>query len=477
MKLQLIALMIMSIFICNKTHSQQLTPTIDYSTYYGDIGIDDADVVAVDSTGNIYLGCHSNSTDLPGTDKHSFTPSGGMDAFVVKLDHKGEEICYLTHLGGSKWDAIQGLTSDSKGNIYAVGTTYSSDFPIDDNGFQSKFGGKSDAFVIKLNTEGKVVWSTFLGGSNDEDGRDIIIGQDGNIHVVGRTESSDFPILTDALQSHSGGGIDAFIATLNPDGKVLATTYLGGSGNDIGFSIKMDSIGRRYIGGTTNSSDFPIRNAIQEINHGENDLFITVIDSTGSSLEFASYLGGKGADQIYNVSLGPSGDIFIMGVTNSKDFPTTSGVFQPEFAGVRDAVVTRLNLQERSIVYSTYVGGKSGETLRNLVVDKKGNAFIIGQTSSKDFPTVNSLQPKLLGRSDAFVTILNPSGTSLIYSTLFGGKGTEIFEGAAMSTDGSLTVSGLSSSIDFPLLNPIQNTFSGGRFDIVITRFVFTKHK
>ncbi|NAS31504.1 hypothetical protein GTQ40_11010 [Flavobacteriaceae bacterium R38] len=477
MKQLLITLITIFIFTCNKLHSQELIPKIHYSTYYGGIGIDDADAVTVDAAGNIYLGCHSNSTELPGTNKHSYTPGGGMDAFIVKLNPKGKKVDYLTHLGGSKWDAIQGLTSDTEGNIYAIGTTYSSDFPIDSNGFQSKSGGKSDAFVIKLNVEGKVVWSTFLGGSQDEDGRNIVIGQDGNIHVIGRTESKDFPIIAGALQSQLAGGIDVFVATLNPDGKVLATTYLGGSGNDIGFSIELDDMGRRYIGGTTNSLDFPVHNAIQEVNHGENDLFIVMIDSTGSSLEFASYLGGKGTDQIYNVNLGPLGDVFIMGVTTSSDFPTTQGVFQPEFKGERDAIITRLNVKDRNIVYSTYLGGKNAETLRNLVVDKKGNAFITGQTSSKDFPTVNSFQPKLRGRSDAFMTMLNPSGTSLIYSTLFGGKGTEIFEGAAIGTDGSITVSGLSSSKDFPLVNPLQNTYSGGRFDIVVTRFVLDERE
>lgn len=475
MKQALIALASILLFTYNELYAQEPSPTIVYSTYYGHMGTDDADAVAVDIRGNTYLGCHSNSINLPSTGKHPYTPSGGMDAFIIKLNHKGSEIDYLTQLGGSKWDAVQGLIADSIGNIYAIGTTYSSDFPIHPNGFQSKFGGKSDAFVLKLDTHGKVVWSTFIGGSQDEDGRDIVLDRQGNIHIIGRTASKDFPALPGALQSRSAGGVDAFVATLDPQGNMLTTTYLGGSGNDIGFSIKLDHKGRRYIAGTTNSSDFPTKNAFQETNHGKNDLFLAVIDTNGSTLEFSSYLGGKGADQVYSIDLGASGDVFIMGVTDSADLPTTSDAFQSKFAGVRDVFVARVDLGKKKTVYATYLGGKNVDTPRNLVVDDKDNAFIIGQTSSTDFPIKNSQQTPLKGRSDAFVTQLDPSGSFLVHSALFGGNGTEIFEGAAFGDDGSLTVSGLSDSLDFPTKNPLQNRFLGGRFDIVVMRFLAPK--
>lgn len=477
MKLLSITLIIVLTITHEKLYSQEISPTIVYSTYYGNLGTDDADAIAVDPAGNTYLGCHSTSADLLGTAEQPYILSGGMDAFVVKLNNKGTAVSYLTHLGGSEWDAVQGLVSDAEGNIYAVGTTYSSDFPINSNGFQSKFGGESDAFILKLNADGKVVWSTFLGGSADEDGRDIALDQQGNIHVVGRTASDDFPTSADALQSQSAGGVDAFVATLDADGKMLSTTYLGGSGNDIGFSIVLDQAGRRYIAGTTNSTDFPLNNAFQTVNHGKDDLFFAVVDATGSTLEMASYLGGEDADQVYSIDLGPSGDVYIMGVTSSSNYPTTRGAFQPALAGARDAFVTRLNLKQKRIVYSTYVGGDKQENPRKLLVDEKGNAFLIGQTASNNFPTVNNKQTELRGPADAFVTMLEPNGSFLIYSSIFGGEGKEIFEGAAFGVDGSLTVSGLSDSIDFPLVNPIQDTFLGGRFDIVVTRFIVTKHE
>lgn len=478
MKKLIITLMTILIFNKSELYSQELQPSIVYSTYLGSFGTDDADVVAVDPVGNTYLGCHSNSVNLLNNDKHPYILIGGMDAFIVKLNSKGTEVNYLTHLGGTEWDAVQGIISDSFGNVYAVGTTYSSDFPINPDGYQSNFGGKSDAFVVKLNPEGKVVWSTFLGGNKDEDGRGIIMDKDGNIHIIGRTASNDFPTSDGALQPKSAGGIDAFITTLDSNGKMLTSTYLGGSGDDIGFAIALDSIGQLYVAGTTNSSNFPIKNAIQEENKGGNDAFLAVIDPTRSVIKFASYFGGGKSERLYNIDLNSSGDVFMMGFTNSSNYPTTGGAFQPNFGGVRDVFVTRINLQKRDVVYSTYLGGENNDGPRNLAVDEKDNAFIVGYTSSKNFPTINNQKTKLSGRDDAFVTILDSSGSFLHYSTLFGGEGRDFFEGIAIGVDGSLTVSGGSSSIDFPTVNAIQNTFvPGGRFDIVTARFSIPKYK
>ncbi|WP_299103919.1 SBBP repeat-containing protein [uncultured Tenacibaculum sp.] len=470
MKKLLISIIVL-LLIQNVLYSQEHIAKTLYASYYGNVGTDDADVVTVDPMGNIYLGCHSTSKNLPGTPNHSYKLKGGMDAFIIKLDNQGTKVDYLTHLGGGKWDAIQGIVSDSKGNIYAVGTTYSSDFPIKSNAFQSKFGGKSDAFVVKLNPKGKVVWSTFLGGKKDEDGRGIVIDKQNNIHVIGRTASKNFPTTNNAIQPESNGGIDAFVTSLDTNGNVLASTYLGGAGNDIGFAIKSDSIGQLYIGGTTNSINFPLKNPIQSRNKGEDDAFLAVIDPTKSVIKFASYFGGNKVERLYSVDLDASGNVFIMGFTNSSDYPTTDGAYQPKFAGERDVFVTKLNLEKRKMEYSTYIGGKKDDNPRNLAIDEKGNAFIIGYTGSNDFPIVNSQKTYIRGSKDAFMTKLDVKGAFLHDSRLFGGNGDDFFEGLAIGTNGTLTVSGGSNSTDFPLVNPLQNTFLGGRFDIIVARF------
>jgi len=458
------------LFMCNYAMSQAKSSTILYSTYYSGIGADDADVVAVDQNNNIYLGCHSNSPDLLDPSKEQYKLSGGIDAFIIKLDSKGDKVGYLAQLGGTEWDAVQGLVSDASGNIYAVGTTYSVDFPISTNSFQSNFGGDSDAFVVKLNPKGEVLWSTFLGGNKNEDGRDIILDEQGNLHIIGRTESKNFPTSAKAFQPKSAGGIDAFITTLNSDGKMISSTYLGGSGDDIGFSLSLSSNGQLYVSGTTNSTDFPVKDAIQNKNNGDNDIFLTAINKEKTNIAFSSYFGGHEADQLYSVCVNSFDEVFIMGVTKSSDYPTTKGAFQTVFGGVKDVFITKLNIEKREYEYSTYLGGNKADNPRNLVVNGKGNAIIVGNTASQDFPTIMHQKKQINGSQDAFVTILNTDGSSLYYSSLFGGNGNDVFEGITIGTDGSLTLSGATSSTDFSTLNPLQKTFLGGRYDMIIAR-------
>ncbi|WP_028887558.1 SBBP repeat-containing protein [Tenacibaculum ovolyticum] len=465
------------LFILFKIQGQELNPKVTFSSYYGNIGVDDADVVTVDSLGNTYLGCHSNSQNLPGIDKYPYTLNNGMDAFVIKLDNEGNDIGYITQMGGSKWEAVQGVISDSDSNIYVIGTTFSSDFPADENSFQRTFGGRKDAFVVKINAEGKIVWSTFLGGSNEEDGRYINIDQYGNVYVVGWTASKDFPTTNEALQPKSAGGIDAFIAILNSDGKILTSTYLGGSGDDIGFSIKLDSTGQIYIGGTTSSIDFPVKNAIQSKNKGDNDAFLAVINKNRSAINFATYWGGEGNDQLKGIDFDSLGNIYTMGFTHSLNFPITQNALQKKLNGGMDIFISKFNIQDSNIVYSTYLGGNKRDRPRNFATDLCGNAYIVGKTSSDNFPTTSHTQSKRNGEDNAFITLLDKDGLNLLYSTLYGGNGSDTFEGIAMGADGSVTVSGLSSSTDFPLVNPIQKTILGGRFDIIVARFILTNKK
>ena len=468
----LITVLAIFIFSGNELYSQELPHSILYSTYYGGAEADDADVVTVDLDGNTYLGCHSNSTDLLGANNQQYNLSGGIDAFVVKLINEGNEVSYLAQLGGAGWDAVQGLVSDANGNLYIVGTTYSTDFPVSANSLQPNFGGDSDAFVAKLNPKGQVVWSTYLGGNKNEDGRDIVIDKQGNVHVIGRTESENFPITDGVLQPKLAGGIDAFITTLDSNGEMITSTFLGGSADDIGFSIALDSYGVLYVAGTTNSINFPMKNAIQDTNQGGNDTFLAMIDKSQTAINFCTYMGGKGEDKLYGLGLDSLGNIFIMGVTSSPDFPTTESAFQSDFGGVRDVFITKLSPKTRAVRYSTYLGGDKGDNPRSLLVNKKGNAFIVGNTNSNNFPTKQLLETQVSGRSDAFLSMLDPSGSTLQHSFLLGGDGTDIFEGIAIGVDGSLTLSGGSNSTNFPLVKPLQRTFHGGKLDMIITRLL-----
>ncbi len=472
MKKLLIAALTIFIITHNGLYGQTPPPSILYSSYYGGPGADDADVVTVDLDGNIYLGCHANSANLLGKNNQQYSLYGGIDAFVVKLNNEGNEVSYLAHLGGVEWDAVQGLVSDTKGNLYAVGTTYSADFPVGPHALQAKFGGESDAFVVKLNSKGEVLWSTFLGGNKAEDGRGIIIDKQGNIHIIGRTASENFPITDGVLQAKLAGGVDAFITTLDTNGEMISSTYLGGTGDDIGFSLALDSDDALYVAGTSNSINFPVKNAIQDKNKGGDDVFLAMMDKSKTALNFSSYLGGKEDDKLYGVGLDTLGNTFIMGMTWSSDFPTTEHAFQSDFGGVRDAFITKINLKESRIKYSTYLGGNNEDTPRNLVVNKRGYAYVVGISLSDDFPTKSLLRAQISGRSDAFLSVLDPDGSRLQHSFLFGGDGDDVFEGLALGVDGSITLSGGSNSSNFPIVKPLQRTFHGGKLDMIITRML-----
>ncbi len=169
--------------------------------------------------------------------------------------------------------------------------------------------------------------------------------------------------------------------------------------------------------------------------------------------------------------LDPLGNINIMGFTYSSNFPITQDALQKKLNGGMDIFISKFNVKDSRVLYSTFLGGDKRDRPRNLATDRNGNIYVIGKTNSDNFPTTSNTKFKRNGDSDAFLTILDKNGLNLNYSTLYGGNGSETFEGIAIGVDDSVTVSGLTNSTDFPIVNPIQNKFNGGRFDIIVTRF------
>jgi hypothetical protein len=241
--------------------------------------------IARDGQGNVIVVGGTPSDDFPVVNAFQDTKGDAPDAFVAKIVPDGSALSYSTYLGGDGSglsDRAFGVDVDSAGNAYVVGRTTSNDFPVSANRVQD-YGGNQDAFVTKFGTNGNMVYSTYLGGGNVEDGAAIEVDDDGNAHVVGSTGSVDFPT-EDATQSSSGGGQDGFVATINTAGSALLfSTYLGGSSTDvIGFRVAdedgdplaLDDDGNLYITGRTSSSNFPVLNALQETNAGEEDAFV-----------------------------------------------------------------------------------------------------------------------------------------------------------------------------------------------------------
>src|ERR1017187_6482614 len=323
------------------------------------------------------------------------TPNGYRLAVAVALlcvfaanGQAQRNLAYSTYLGGTGDDAGYAVAIDSSGNRYIAGYTTSLDVP--GAGSVRPFGGGVyDAVVTKINSAGAIVYSTYLGGSGDDEAFGIAVDSSGNAYITGYTDSTDFPVTAGAYQGSSGGGRDAFVAKLSPTGTLVYATYLGGAGDDIGFGIALDGANNITVAGSTSSTNFPITTGAYQVHFGggATDAFVAQWNPAGTVLAFSTFLGGGDEDAAYGVAV-DSGNAYVTGYTRSSDFPTTASAFQASAKGGYDAFVTALNPSGKAAVYSTFLGG-SGEDYGLGIAVLAGNAYITGYTASADFPTTD----------------------------------------------------------------------------------------
>jgi pimeloyl-ACP methyl ester carboxylesterase len=318
-----------------------------------------------------------------------------------------------------------------------------------------------------------LIYSTYLGGSDEDIAWDVAVDTSGNPYVAGYTFSTNFPTAS-PFQATKSGDFDAFVTKLNATGSGLVySTYLGGSGFDGGYSmsIAVDASGNAYIAGTTKSPDFPTTLGAFQPALGGNfqRAFVTELNATGSALVYSTYLGGSGGDYGEGIAVDAAGNAYVTGHTYSWNFPTVSP-FQAALAGNFDVFVTKLNASGSALVYSTYLGGSDGEAARGIAVDASGNAYVAGYTSSGNFPTASPLQPANAGGYDAFVAKLNATGSGLVYSTYLGGAGHDEANGIAVDNSGNAYVTGGTNSTTFPTANALQPTYGGGDWDAFVAK-------
>jgi Beta-propeller repeat/Abnormal spindle-like microcephaly-assoc'd, ASPM-SPD-2-Hydin len=381
-------------------------------------------------------------------------------------------LAYSTYLGGSTDDYALAIAVDSGGNAYVTGGTTSTDFPTA-NAFQSAYsGGSSNAFVTKINADGSaLVYSTYLGGSSDFNfGQSIAVDSAGSVYLTGATGAHDFPTVN-PIQPTNHGIRDAFVTKISPDGSALVySTYLGGSGDDYGWGIAVDSAGNAHVTGDTPSRDFPVLKALQPTFHeGANfNSFVSEINADGSALIYSTYWGGSGGEGGSRVAVDPAGNTYVGGYTFSPDFPTVNAI-QPTYAGNVDAYLTKLSADGQKVFYSTFLGGSGFEYGWDVAVDSSGNAYMTGFTQSTNFPTAHALQPTNHGGTDAFVAKINASGNAFVYSTYLGGSNTDLGAAIAADSGGNAYVGGYTKSNDFPTVDAIQPTNHGG-FDSFVAK-------
>ncbi|WP_166482609.1 SBBP repeat-containing protein [Scytonema sp. UIC 10036] len=484
-----------------------IDPVLSYSTYLGgsigngnDGGLD----IAVDSRGNAYVTGQTASLDFP--TKNALSSSfnnNNFVAFVAKLNPNASgdtSLVYSTYLGGndnaqSNGEVGNGIAVDFFANVYVTGISYSSNFPTTENAFSRTLSGFSDAFVTKLNATGdRLLYSTYLGGSTASSstgssadfGRAIAVDLRGNIYVTGETYSSDFPTKNAFTSEFRGGANDIFVTKLNPnafgEASLLYSTYLGGNRFDAGFGIGVDLQGNAYVTGLTYSNDFPTKNAFDNTFIGvvnDSEAFVTKLNpnaSGESSLLYSTYLGGSSAEFGRDIAVDLRGNAYVTGGTESTDFPIKNA-FDSTFGGSQDAFVTKVNPSvsgSNSLVYSTYLGGSVSNYSNSdegfgITVDLKGNAYIVGSTSSTDFPMKNAFDSTLSGLNDTFVTTLNARGDRLLFSSYLGGSNFDNGSGIAVDFLRNIYVTGNTTSTDFPTKNAFDNTL-GGFSDAFVTK-------
>ena len=458
-------------------------PTLEFSTYlaYSIFSLYTV-AIAVDPSGHAYVA--------------GSYPDG---VWVAKLNAAGTGLVYSTILGGAE---VAAIAVDASGNAYVVGETSSTNFPTTPGAFQKTYGGSvgfsceggygcvGDGFVTKLNATGtELVYSTYLGGSAEDVLLGIAVDEAGNAYVAGSTLSTDLPTTNGAFQTTFGGTAryqyyDAFVAKLNATGSALLySTYLGGTEDDGATGIAVDASGNAYVTGGTGAyslgAGFPTTGgAYQRSFGGSHDAFVTKLNATGTALVYSTYLGRKDADGGEAIAVDIAGNAYVAGKTRSNglspsgDFPTTPGAFQATHRNAGGGLystdwnvfVSKVDPTGSSLVYSTYITGTHNDTVGGsladsgqIALDAEGNVWLAGTTSSEDFPTTpDAFQPTFRvfpgnASSNVFITGLNANGSALVYSTFLAGTGHHEGYGIALDGAGGIYVAGSTDAPDFPI--------------------------
>jgi len=437
-----------------------LTGTLLASTFLGGTDSDIGNEISIDNSGNVFVvGDTQSESDFPTTAGAFQTSFGGgfTDAFVAKLDSSLSTLSASTYLGGSDDEFGSAIALDASGNVYFGGETDSSDYPTTAGALFTSAPGVSssifDGVISKLDNSLTILLaSTYLGGAADDFVDDLVLDNFGNVYVTGGADDNSFPTTTGAFDTtHNSSGTstyDIFVSELNSSlSTLLRSTFIGDSGTEEGTSIDLDNSGNVFVTGSTSSSGFPTTTGAFQTSFGGGSFDVTVskLDSTLSTLLASTFLGGSNDEFPVTILIGAGGGAFIVGDTESSDYPVKAGTFDNTFGGgTTDAFVTNLSNDLTTLIDSTFLGDTGVDTALGIVEDGTGLIFVSGDTSSSGFPTTTgSFDTTFNGGgsfgTDAFITkidfgtISGPSITALVAADPDGGP-------AGYSNDDTITV-------------------------------------
>ncbi len=422
-----------------------LSSELEFSTYLGGRGYDFIRGMAIDSHGDIYIAGNTESVNFPTTSgAYDESHNGGamewlpIDAFVMKLSGDGQEIIYSTFLGGSGDDYIFDIVVDDLGNAYVAGRTDSSDFPTV-NAYDDSHNSGEDCFVAKLSSNGsELLFSTYVGGSDDETPYGIAIDDSGDCVVVGDTFSPDFPVGTTNTQQecHSRGGTrDGFVFKLSEDGsKLNYSMYLGASDKETAYGVAIGSQGETVIVGYTTSTDFPMINPIDDVLDGGLDCFISEVNSTGH-LIFSTLLGGSDSDRAYVVSISTGGTIYIAGSTGGAGFPIVN-VHNQILNGTRGIFLLIMEKLGQNINFSGILVNSSSSSVDQFTVVSEYEVWIGGTAGHSIYPLTEDTFDKSYKNDEGYFSMIDPVSCTLNYSSFFGGGGDDYMRCLVIDSSG-----------------------------------------
>lgn len=469
-----------------------IDPVVSYATYLGGTGEELGIAVAADAAGNTYVTGVTSSGDFPGAATGTFKPP--LDVFVTKLNATGTALVYTTYLGGTgSADVGSGIAVDAAGNAYITGTTNSADFPTR-NPLQATLRGAADAFITKLSSTGALVYSTYYGGSGAEAGYGIAVDAGGNVYVTGGTSSTDLTPIHSVQSALNGQSDAFILKLNAAGTAPVYATYLGGSEPELGLAIAVDAASSAYVTGITSSSDFPTRNPVQPaFGGGSQDSFVTKLSPDGA-LVYSTYLGGSGTENTAlsslpipgcGIAVDTAGNAYVASDTTSTDFPVANALYRG-LSGNSDGYVTKLNASGTAFSFSTYLGDRFDDGCLGIAVDGAGRAWVTGgstiELKALPPPEFAALLP-LPGhensgesRADspatpeatkghAFITQFNQTGSALLYNTSLSGNGNDYGTGIAVDAAGNAHVIGRTFSSNFlssfSFLTPVQGSLRG----------------
>lgn len=470
------------------------TYQISYSSYFGGNSVDYSWSFALDSEDNLYLTGIADSPDFPTTQNAYQTERPSYYSFFVsKFSNDGSTLFFSTWLGPANHSAfsnirdISNIALDSKGNIIISGTTSSVDFPTTPDALYHSLTGKKDFFLSILSNDGSsLLYSTYLGGSDNEIIGSLSLDKDDNIYISGSTYSEDFPVTVNAYDKNNSGKLDMVICKFSPDGKTLEyATYLGGTENELILTTSMvfDSANNIILAGSTRSNDFPTTlNAFSSSYGGGvmvppgstvdyieccGDAVVSKISANGSNLLYSTYLGGSSGEKAQGIAIDNDDNIYLAGTTRSINFPVSITAFDKSYNGdstntsfFGDGFISKFSANG-SLVFSTYVGGSGLDEINCMTLGTNNQAIVGGFTSSADFPIINGDTSSPSGW-DGFLAILSNDGSLVKFSTYLGGNGDEVISHIDQDSSGNIVVGGFTSSDNFPITsNAWSDTMKG----------------